>query len=220
MQWRDSDSPECRGRGGASACGRWEASHKAEDTVRFIVLYRGQPGPTEVAGLDGGWRPGDLGRRPGGNAAKRYKRWTSQGVGTKQAVGMGEQRSLRRTLGWLVTCLGHLGQTAEGPEDGGALLASVIIRTVDGRGGLSIQSLWARRPHHKGREGGGTGFTSQAPLITLPQDSTFPAHWHLETPAPLCVCEGGGGGSPWVQSLIEGCPGDPRPPKAFCEEAM
>lgn len=49
--WQDPDIPECQGQGVASSCGLWEASQKAEDTVRFIVLY---PGLTVVAGLDGG----------------------------------------------------------------------------------------------------------------------------------------------------------------------
>lgn len=45
------------------------------------------------------------------------KRWTFEGLGTRQAVGTGEQRPLRKTLGWLVTCLGTLGRWQKGPED-------------------------------------------------------------------------------------------------------
>lgn len=43
------------------------------------------------------------------------KKWTLEGLGARQAVDTGEQRSLRKTLGWLVTCLGHFVKMAEGP---------------------------------------------------------------------------------------------------------
>lgn len=46
--------PGMQGEGGASPRGLWEASKTAEDMVRFIVPYQGQPGLTVVAALDGG----------------------------------------------------------------------------------------------------------------------------------------------------------------------
>lgn len=136
------------GPGHASSCSLWEALEKlkAGDTVRSVVLYQGPPDLIVVAVLEGRWQLGgqrgvgwtelspELGRGHQGRRGRwnqeKYKRWTQQGLGTRQEVGM-RGPATSRLVSDLPRALGADGKRAVKNEAlGGGLRLTAVVAGI------------------------------------------------------------------------------------------